>query len=90
MVVGAILAEGLGRIADRHDLIDGLPWWWADASGNDTVDIAALSEYSSRTAEEFRAHLAHGAKLIPIGRSGRRRSGGRCTFPRRRRVELQA
>ena len=25
-----------------HIIVDDLPWWWADASDNNTVDIAGL------------------------------------------------
>jgi uncharacterized protein DUF6130 len=28
------------RIGHLHVIVDDLPWWWADASDNNTVDIA--------------------------------------------------
>ena len=30
------------RIGHLHISVDDLPWWWADASDNNTVDIAGL------------------------------------------------
>jgi hypothetical protein len=31
------------RIGHLHVIVDDLPWWWADASDNNTIDIANLS-----------------------------------------------
>lgn len=31
------------RIGHLHIAVDDLPWWWADASDNNTIDIAGLS-----------------------------------------------
>jgi hypothetical protein len=36
---------GLGvspRVGHLHVIVDDLPWWWADASGNNTIDVAGL------------------------------------------------
>ena len=30
------------RIGHLHVIVDDLPWWWADASDNNTVDVAGL------------------------------------------------
>lgn len=30
------------RIGHLHITVDDLPWWWADASDNNTVDVAGL------------------------------------------------
>jgi hypothetical protein len=30
------------RIGHLHVIVDDLPWWWADASDNNTIDIANL------------------------------------------------
>ncbi len=30
------------RIGHLHVIVDDLPWWWADASDNNTVDIAGF------------------------------------------------
>lgn len=30
------------RVGHLHISVDDLPWWWADASDNNTVDIAGL------------------------------------------------
>ncbi|MGQ0584167.1 MAG: DUF6130 family protein [Reyranella sp.] len=38
--VGALQASP--RIGHLHITVDDLPWWWADASDNNTVDIAGL------------------------------------------------
>lgn len=38
--VGAVDASP--RIGHLHITVDDLPWWWADASDNNTVDIAGL------------------------------------------------
>ena len=38
--VGALQASP--RIGHLHVIVDDLPWWWADASDNNTVDVANL------------------------------------------------
>jgi pimeloyl-ACP methyl ester carboxylesterase len=38
--VGAL--EVSPRVGHLHVIVDDLPWWWADASDNNTVDIAGL------------------------------------------------
>lgn len=30
------------RVGHLHITVDNLPWWWADASDNNTIDIAGL------------------------------------------------
>ena len=30
------------RVGHLHVIVDDLPWWWADASDNNTVDVAGL------------------------------------------------
>jgi Family of unknown function (DUF6130) len=30
------------RIGHLHVHVDNLPWWWADANGNNTVDLAGV------------------------------------------------
>lgn len=30
------------RIGHLHVHVDNLPWWWADASGNNTIDLAGV------------------------------------------------
>jgi Family of unknown function (DUF6130) len=30
------------RVGHLHITVDDLPWWWADASDNNTVDVAGL------------------------------------------------
>jgi hypothetical protein len=41
-VFGAKAVEVSPRIGHLHVIVDDLPWWWADASDNNTVDIAGL------------------------------------------------
>jgi hypothetical protein len=41
-VFGAAAATTSPRIGHLHVIVDDLPWWWADASDNNTVDIANL------------------------------------------------
>ena len=41
-VFGAGAVEASPRIGHLHVIVDDLPWWWADASDNNTVDIANL------------------------------------------------
>jgi uncharacterized protein DUF6130 len=30
------------RVGHLHITVDDLPWWWAEASGNNTIDVAGL------------------------------------------------
>jgi hypothetical protein len=39
-VFGAGAANASPRIGHLHVIVDDLPWWWADASDSNTVDIA--------------------------------------------------
>src|SRR3712207_4847872 len=41
-VFGAGAVQASPRIGHLHIIVDDLPWWWADASDNNTVDIAGL------------------------------------------------
>jgi hypothetical protein len=41
-VFGAGALKASPRIGHLHIVVDDLPWWWADASDNNTVDIAGL------------------------------------------------
>jgi hypothetical protein len=41
-VFGAGGVQVSPRIGHLHITVDDLPWWWADASDNNTVDIAGL------------------------------------------------
>ena len=41
-VFGENAAKVSPRIGHLHVTVDDLPWWWADASDNNTVDIAGL------------------------------------------------
>jgi hypothetical protein len=41
-VFGTGALQVFPRIGHLHITVDDLPWWWADASDNNTVDIAGL------------------------------------------------
>jgi hypothetical protein len=41
-VFGAGAVQASPRIGHLHIVVDDLPWWWADASDNNTIDIAGL------------------------------------------------
>ena len=41
-VFGAGALQVSPRVGHLHVRVDDLPWWWADASDNNTVDIAGL------------------------------------------------
>ena len=41
-VFGAGAQQVSPRVGHLHITVDDLPWWWADASDNNTVDIANL------------------------------------------------
>ena len=41
-VFGAAALQVSPRVGHLHVTVDDLPWWWADASDNNTVDIAGL------------------------------------------------
>jgi hypothetical protein len=41
-VFGAGALTASPRIGHLHITVDELPWWWADASDNNTIDIAGL------------------------------------------------
>jgi hypothetical protein len=41
-VFGAGALQVSPRVGHLHITVDDLPWWWADASDNNTVDIANL------------------------------------------------
>jgi len=41
-VFGPGAVQASPRIGHLHVIVDDLPWWWADASDNNTVDIAGL------------------------------------------------
>ena len=41
-VFGAGALQASPRIGHLHIIVNDLPWWWADASDNNTIDIAGL------------------------------------------------
>jgi Family of unknown function (DUF6130) len=41
-VFGAGAIKASPRVGHLHITVDDLPWWWADASDNNTIDIAGL------------------------------------------------
>lgn len=46
MRIASVFGEGALKVSPRighlHVSVDDLPWWWADASDNNTVDIAGF------------------------------------------------
>ena len=36
------------RVGHLHVQVDDLPWWWADASDNNTIDLAGCRQASTR------------------------------------------
>jgi hypothetical protein len=42
-VFGKGAAQVSPRVGHLHVIVDDLPWWWADASNTNTVDIANFS-----------------------------------------------
>jgi hypothetical protein len=48
LIVDAVPVFGTGalstspRVGHLHVTVDDLPWWWADASNTNTIDIAGL------------------------------------------------
>lgn len=42
-VFGAAAVKVSPRIGHLHITVDDLPWWWADASDNNTIDIAGFT-----------------------------------------------
>ena len=47
-VFGKGALQASPRVGHLHITVDDLPWWWADASDNNTVDIAGLPPASTR------------------------------------------
>jgi len=41
-VFGAAAAKTSPRVGHLHIHVDDLPWWWADPSNTNTIDIAGL------------------------------------------------
>ena len=41
-VFGAGALQTSPRVGHLHITVDDLPWWWADASDNNTIDIAGM------------------------------------------------
>jgi Family of unknown function (DUF6130) len=52
-VFGAGAVNVSPRIGHLHVTVDDLPWWWADASDNNTVDIAGLPPGEHRVKIEL-------------------------------------
>ena len=52
-VFGAGAIQASPRVGHLHVIVDDLPWWWADASDNNTVDIAGLPPGQHRVKIEL-------------------------------------
>ena len=66
-VFGAGALTASPRIGHLHITVDDLPWWWADASDNNTVDIAGLPR---RAQGEDRAGRRQPQRLPRTGGDG--------------------
>jgi hypothetical protein len=46
MHIASVIGEGALKVSPRlghlHVTVDDLPWWWADTSDSNTIDIAGL------------------------------------------------
>ena len=46
LLIVPVFGEGATKVSPRvghlHVTVDDLPWWWVDASDNNTIDIAGL------------------------------------------------
>src|SRR5919109_887159 len=52
-VFGAGALTASPRIGHLHITVDDLPWWWADASDNNTIDVAGLPPGSHKVKIEL-------------------------------------
>jgi len=67
-VFGAGAAHASPRIGHLHVIVDDLPWWWADASDNNTVDIAGLTpgEHKVKIALVDAAHNIFPGQVVTL------------------------
>jgi len=49
-VFGPGAAQTSPRVGHLHITVDDLPWWWADPSGTNTIDIAGFTPGASARA----------------------------------------
>ena len=56
------------RVGHLHITVDDLPWWWADASDNNTVDIAGLppGEHKVKIALVDANHNAFPGQVVTV------------------------
>ncbi|OON62173.1 hypothetical protein B0920_01390 [Massilia sp. KIM] len=54
------------RVGHLHITVDNLPWWWADASDNNTIDIAGLpaGEHTVRIELVNPNHKIYDTKIV--------------------------
>ncbi|WOD14500.1 DUF6130 family protein [Paraburkholderia kirstenboschensis] len=54
------------RVGHLHITVDNLPWWWADASDNNTIDIAGLpaGEHTVRIELVNPNHMIYETKYV--------------------------
>jgi Family of unknown function (DUF6130) len=67
-VFGAGALDASPRIGHLHVIVDDLPWWWADASDNNTVDIAGLppGQHKVRIALVDAAHNVFPGQVVTL------------------------
>jgi Family of unknown function (DUF6130) len=67
-VFGAGAVQASPRVGHLHIIVDDLPWWWADASDNNTIDIAGLppGEHKVKIALVDANHNAFPGQVVTL------------------------
>jgi hypothetical protein len=67
-VFGAGAVQASPRVGHLHITVDDLPWWWADASDNNTIDIAGLppGEHKVKIALVDANHNAFPGQVVTL------------------------
>jgi Family of unknown function (DUF6130) len=67
-VFGAGAVQASPRVGHLHITVDDLPWWWADASDNNTIDIAGLppGEHKVKIALVDANHNAFPGQVVSL------------------------
>ena len=67
-VFGAGAVQASPRAGHLHITVDDLPWWWADASDNNTIDIAGLppGEHKVKIALVDANHNAFPGQVVTL------------------------
>jgi len=62
-VFGAGALQASPRIGHLHITVDDLPWWWADASDNNTIDMRSTTPPSSPSRSARSCSVRHWGRL---------------------------